>query len=53
MKTVIVKADKSNKEWKWMAVCPEHGWSIAGQTKKGVQSFETKEFCDGCNEEGA
>lgn len=52
MKPVIIKADKSNTNWKYMAMCKKHGFVLEAQTKKELLTYETKEFCNECNEVG-
>jgi hypothetical protein len=53
MKAVIIKAHKSNTDWKYMAVCEEHGFVLEAQTKKELVTVKTQEFCNECNEAGA
>lgn len=49
MKAVIIKAHETNRDWKYMAVCQEHGFVLESQTKKALLNFDTTYFCDCCS----
>ena len=53
MKPEIIKAHESNTDWKYMAVCTEHGFLVEAQTKKELSTLATKDFCNECYEVGS
>jgi hypothetical protein len=48
MNVTFIKADQSNKEWKWMVVCNDHSNVTTADTKKELLNLKTIDFCDCC-----
>jgi hypothetical protein len=44
MKVTIIKADASNKEWNWMAVCEQHLQVITADTRKELTNYTLADF---------
>lgn len=48
MKPVLIKAEPTNTEWKWMAICEQHSDCIVANVKKELATLQTYEFCNSC-----
>ena len=48
MKVTIIKADASNKEWNWMAVCEQHLQVVTADTRKELTNYTLADFCTCC-----